>query len=258
MAVRLGVRTIVAFAAGATLAGIAFIGWQRSQIARLQSQVSAERGAIEDLSRRAATGDPQAMAAATVPRAADDGMAALRSDERRLILDQYQGVLSQLNLPPETAARLQDLLAERVETVLDAENAAIRVGFAQGSAETARAVSLAVAGVDRDLISLVGMDAVRRIDGPPEERAPEPAAAPAPAAPAVVVTVVVQAPAPQYDLPPADQAADTGASLQYSSFPYFYSVPVAFAPRRGLVNRFGGLPRLEERPRRGQSRVTFR
>jgi hypothetical protein len=260
-AIRFGVRTIAAFASALALAGIGVICWQRSQISRLQAQVSLQGGAIAELSDRFVAGVPAAAAKAALPRGADDAVADLRADERRLILDQYRDVISQLNLPPETASRLQDLLTDRVETVLDAQNAAIRVGFAEGSAETARAVALAVAGVDRDIMSLVGVDAVRRIDGPPAAPAPEPLVAPEPAMPAsptVVVTVVVQAPAPAYVPDSAAQAPDTGAAAQYSTFPYFYTVPVAYLPRRAPISRFGGLPPVAERPRRGQDRVTFR
>jgi hypothetical protein len=256
-AIRFGVRTIVAFASALALAVIGVISWQRSQISRLQAQVSLQDGAIAELSDRFVARAPAATEREALPRGTDAAMADLRADERRLILDQYRDVISQLNLAPETATRLQDLLTDRVETVLDAQNAAIQVGFAEGSAETARAVALAIAGVDRDIMSLVGADAVRRIDGPPAAPAPAPLVAPEPATP-TVVTVVVQAPAPAYSPDSAAQAQDTGAIAQYSTPPYFYSFPVAFVPRRAAVGRFGGLPRLEERPRRGQERITFR
>ena len=65
-----------------------------------------------------------------------------RAEERRLILDQYRDVLTQLNIPEPTATRLRDLLTERIEAVLDTEESAMREGFAEGSAETTRAVKL--------------------------------------------------------------------------------------------------------------------
>jgi hypothetical protein len=257
--VHLGVRTIVALVSTLVLAGAGVFWWQRSQISGLRAQVAAQGGAIEDLSLRLAEGGGIAPADAGGSGSRGDAGAALRADERRLILDQYGDVLSQLNLPPEAAARLRYLLTDRVETVLDAENAAEEVGFARGSAETARAVALAIAGVDRDIVSLVGADGIRRIDGLPLEATPEPAVAPQPAPAPVVVTVVVQeaAPAPAYYADSQAQAPDTGAYAQYYTYPYFYSVP-AVAVGRVPPSRFSGVRAPIVRERRAQDRVTFR
>jgi hypothetical protein len=252
-----GVRTIAALASTLVLAGTGVFWWQRSQISHLRAEVSEQGAAIEDLSLRVAGDDGGAPPRADAPRSLGDARDAFRADERRLILDQYRDVLSQLNLPPETAARLQFLLTDRVETVLDAENAAIRVGFAEGSAETARAVAQAVAGVDRDIVSLVGADGIRRIDGLPAASAPQPEVAPEPAPPSVVVTVVVQAAAPTYSADAATQVQDPGALAQYSPYPYFYLFP-AVVSRRGPPNRLGGERNPVERQRRGQSLLSFR
>ena len=88
----------------------------------------------------------------------------MRADERRVILNQYRDVLAQMDLPPATASRLQNLLTERIEAVLDAEDAAVREGFAEGSTETVRTVTLAMAEVDREITNLVGRDGSRLLD----------------------------------------------------------------------------------------------
>lgn len=257
--VHLGVRTIAALASTLILAGTGVFWWQRSQISHLRAQVSAQGAAIEDLSLRLAGDDRGAPARADGPRTLGDARDALRADERRLILDQYRDALSQLDLPPETAARLQFLLTDRVETMLDAENAAIRVGFAEGSAETARAVALAVAGVDRDIVSLVGAEGIRRIDGLPTMSTPEPEVAPAPVQAPVVVTVVLQAaaPAPTYYADATEQPQDAGAVAQFSPYPYFYSIPAVLVGRRPVL-RPGGQRSPGERERRVQGDRTFR
>jgi hypothetical protein len=262
------VRSIAVLVATLILAGAGVFCWQRSQIVHLRAQVAGQADALDYISRRL-DGDSQGAAAvlpavfrSESPRGPDDAGAVLRADERRLILDQYQDVLAQMNLPPEAESRLKNLLADRVETVIDVENAAERVGFAEGSAETARAVALAVAEADREIVGLVGADGIRRIDGQ-APAAPEPMIVPEPAAPPVVVTVVVQAPppAPAYYADSTAPTPDSGAYAQYSPYPYFYVVP-GVVVARGAVNRFAGLRTPSERLHRvqgeGRGQVTYR
>jgi hypothetical protein len=265
------VRSLAALIATLVLAGAGVFCWQRSQIAHLRAQVAGQADAIDDISRRL-DGEAQGPVAAfpavfrsESPRGPDDARAALRADERRLILDQYKDVLSQMDLPPEAESRLKNLLADRVETVIDVENAAERVGFEEGSAQTAGAVALAVAEVDREIVSLVGADGIRRIDGQPPAP-PEPIIMPEPAAPPVVVTVVVQAPAPApvYYADSSASAPDSSACVpysQYSPYPFFYTVR-AVVLERGRVNRFSGLRTPAEGLRRVQGeargKVTYR
>jgi hypothetical protein len=174
----------------------------------------------------------------------------MRAEERRVILVQYQDILAQMDLPSDKAARLLDLLTERIDTVLDAEDAAVRVGFAEGSAQSARAVSLAIADVDRDIVGLVGADGMRRIDG----LSAAPAVAPEPVVP-VVVNVFVQAPASQaayMDETPAPTTADAGP--QYASYPYpffpLYPISAVLNEPRGshrfVEPRNGAIPRRKE------------
>jgi uncharacterized protein (UPF0335 family) len=250
------VRSTLAWVTILIFAGLGVFGWQRSQIVHLRAQVARQGDALEDNQRRvedlsqlveAASGrgtDAPAWPAvlrARKPDRPDENSAALRADERRVILDQYRDVLSEMNLPPETASRLQDLLTERIETVLDAEDAAVRVGFAEGSAETARAVTLAVADVDRDIANLVGADGIRRIDGLPETPAPEPSVVvvqpPAPAP--TVVTVVVQSPgAPSYYADADTAPAVSSVSPAYA--PYFYYPFAGFINAPRTFRSFGG------------------
>ncbi len=243
-------RSTLACVAALILAGSGIFMWQRSQISRLRAQVTRQGEALDDLSLRvddrrlvSDRAAPRAEGSPGFARPRDDGFAEARADERRVILDEYRDVLSQMNLPPETASRLQDLLTDRVETVLDAQDAAVRVGFAEGSAQMARAVGLAIAQVDRDIVGLVGQDGIRRLDGYPAVQ-PETWAVPqAPAA--VVVNVVVQAPAP----PPAAYAdsmsapASSDAGSQYVSYPYPY---VPYYPVAAVVGEPRGRRRVPE------------
>ena len=224
--------------------------WQRSQIVQLRAMVARQGDALESNQRRtedlslllvgANRGRMDARASAMPPASArwlrrqDDDNAALRGDERRVILDQYRDAIAEMNLPAATASRLQDLLTDRIETVLDAEEAAIREGFAEGSSQTVRAVTVAVADLDREIVSLVGPNGSRLLDGYPSGTAPGPAVYPGPSAVPAIVTVVVQAPAtPSYDASSAQPAASDGYPL-YS--PYLYS-PYAYYPS---ANYFAG------------------
>jgi hypothetical protein len=220
--------------------------WQRSQIVHLREQVARQGDVLDDLSLRSGlerANDAQAplvSAHGRPARSPDEGLIFARADERRVILNEYRDVLAQMNLAPETAARLQDLLTDRVETVLDAQDAAIREGFAEGSAQMARAVALAIAEENRDIVGLVGQDGMRRIDGYPAPQQAEPAVVPQASLP-VVVNVVVQAPsAPLVAYPEtvAQAAADSGA--QYASFPLFQYYPVAAVVGEPRVRR--GVP----------------
>jgi hypothetical protein len=259
--------------AALVLAGIGVFCWQRAQIVHLRAQVDTQGDALVDNQRRVedlsllidrasgreteAPAWPASVRARRLPRP-DDALAALRADERRVILDQYRDVLAEMNLPPDTASRLQDLLTERIETVIDAEDAAVRVGFAEGSAETARAVTLAVAEVDRDIAHLVGEDGARRIDGLPGAASAEPSVVVVqPAAPApTIVTVVVQSPgAPAYA--GADAApAVSDAAAPYS--PYFYYPIAGFITAPRTLRSFAGARSAFERAHREFTRFSDR
>jgi hypothetical protein len=234
--------------------GLGVLGWQRSQIIGLRAEVAQQRDALQDNRQRVedltaavkAARHPGwgGLALRTASPAAGiyrkpDSAAVLGAGERRVILDQYRDVVAQMDLPAATAARLGDLLTDRVEAVLDAEDAAVRVGFEEGSAQTERAVALAVAEVDRDISNLVGPDGIRRLDGL-SAASPEPAAVPQAVSAPTFVTVVVQAPpAPTY----AD-VAQAPADTDLQPYPYWYY------PSGGYVNvPQGGNGFAGERPR---------
>jgi hypothetical protein len=247
---------MLACVAALILAGLGIFSWQRSQIVRLRAQVTRQGEALDDLSLRVDgdrgfTGEAPTshrQGSARLAGTADDALAAARTDERRVILDEYRDVLAQMNLAPETASRLLDLLTDRVETVLDAQDAAIRVGFAEGSAQMARAVGMSIAQVDRDIVGLVGQDGIRRLDGyPPVQQVDSAPQAPVP----VVVNVVVQAPSPPVatyaEAAPSQEAQD--ASAQYVSYPFPY---VPFYPVASVAGEARGHRRQAEGRNPGQ------
>jgi hypothetical protein len=207
--------------------------WQRGQISSLRAEVGAERAALANERDRldalasqldpAPAPEPTRMSAVQAALVRSPDPVSLRADERRVILAQYRDVLAQANLPEATAARLQDLLADRVEAFLDAQDAARREGFAEGSAEMQRAIAGAIAEDDRQIGAL--MNLVENI-----RQAATPAPAPMepwgpPATPAVVVTVVNQAPAetaPGYGEPAPGPDLTLPVAPSYSYFPVGY------------------------------------
>jgi hypothetical protein len=260
------VRSTFAWVAILAAAGTGVFWWQRSEIVSLRSQVARQGDALENLigASRERNSAPGLLASARTAglRRWDDNSAALRADERRVILDQYRDILAQMNLPPATASRLQDLLTDRVEAVLDAQDAAMREGFAEGSAETAQAVTLAITEVDREIANLVGPNGNRVLDGLPPMVSPQPAVMPEPAAPVSVVNVVVQTPPAPYYADPTAPAAVADTSSLYSAYPDGY-YPVTALLIGGVSRPFGGLRTGAVRPFRASSedrgtRVAFR
>jgi hypothetical protein len=237
------------------LAAGGVIFWQRSQIASLRSQVgdqgaalAGERERLDELaSRLDSAPSPRLPALRASFVRAPESSATLRADERRVILGQYRDVLAQAGLPEATASRLQDLLADRVEAFLDAQDAARREGFAEGSADMERAIALAIADDDRQISELLSLNANGRLNAPPAPSPVEPWVAPAPAAPAVVVTVVNQAPA---EAPAADLAAEAPGPYGAGAYlPYYYYPPVGYFAVGGLSRPFESRPGLQ-RPHR--------
>lgn len=229
-------------------AGAAVFTWQRRQIIQLRGQVVDQAAAIasnernvDDLSRLVAWSAARPSRALAplrtgAPIRTEDADGMLREDERRLIANQYRDVLAQMNLPPDTTARLQGLLEDRIEAVLDAEDAAKQEGFAEGSAEMSSAVALAIAYVDRDITRLLGADGSQRLNR--LTFGPEPAE---PAPPTVVTVVVNSAPEPQYAAPPAEAYSAPDETYASSGFPsaLYYTYPVVPAVYVGS-GRHGG------------------
>ncbi|HXQ79790.1 MAG TPA: hypothetical protein VN775_00665 [Opitutaceae bacterium] len=263
-------RTTAGWIAALVLGGAGVFWWQRSQIASLRQQVARQGAALEDSRERVdelsrlVTGPTayRPLPARVSPRAERDyDGAAVRAEERRVILGQYRDVLARMDLPPATASGLEDLLTDRVEAFLDAQDAAKRQGFAEGSAETEGAVAAAIAANDREIADFLGPDADRRLNRILVPAAAQPAVMPEAAAPPVVVTVVVQAPqAPDYGNAAA-QPAVSYADNPYSPY-YFYPYPGFFvvgtpahgfaAARSGPARQHRGI--LGPRPRYSQPR----
>jgi len=251
-------RALVVVLSGVVILAGAVVVWQRSQLAAIRQQMAnQERAQAEDRRRvdamtlflGEAPGPARAFAASLRAASAPDaGTAAAvsRTEERRLILDQYEGVLAAMNLPESTSARLKDLLTDRIETVLDAEDAARRAGLAEGSVESTRAVAQAISGLDHEIALLVGLDGMRRLDG-----SQAPGSAPAPA-PATVVTVIVQtapaAPPPVYSRSVAIPSTPPWRALRQGGPTSLGSIP-AKASSTGADGR---------RPRSGRRWVAWR
>lgn len=253
-------RTTAACVVFLVLAGAAIFWWQRGQIEGLRSQVARQGAALEEnrdqvaelsiiLSgadgRRAYSPALRAAPARAVRlTGADDEDAVMRADERRVILSQYRDTLAELNLPAATATRLEDLLADRIEAFLDAQDAARMEGFAEGSAETERAVSLAISSYDRAIAELIGPDADRRLDGLRPAPRPEGAVTAEAAAPPVAVAVYVQAPvSPDYP----DSAPPPAVPADYNPAPFYYLPSAGFyaagGPERPYPRPHPGSPR---------------
>jgi hypothetical protein len=201
------------------LAGVVVFSWQRLEIVHLRAQVASQQAALGDVQLRVADLSGKPPSRESWLRRADGYSAELRSDERNVILGQYQDVVAKMDLPPATASRLQDLLTDRIEAVLDAEDAATRQGFAKGSAAMSTAVGSAIADLDREISGLLGPEGSRRLGELSAGGSPELAAI---AAPPVVVNLVVQSPVtPVYEDQPAP--SDTAYDYNPPALGYAYS-----------------------------------
>jgi len=252
------------------IAGANLFWWQHYQIAGYRALLADRQELLSGHAYRR-TGfarDAAAMPAVWTPSAASSGgltrtdliQTDSRADDRNLILDQYQDAIAQLNLPPDKARQLLDLLDERVQAVLDAEDSARRQGYAEASAVAQRAVAMAIAQEDQRIVQLIGVVGQRTLEG----QGSTPVGASAPTAAPVTMVVNVMAPtAPDYQAPayptspPAYGAADYGA---YSTFPYLYTYPNFYTTGTGYANYGRGArssPVRGRAPARGTVHATF-
>jgi hypothetical protein len=214
--------------------------WQHYQIAGFraqlaeQEQVLAERSADPSGFSRSS----EVASASWRPRATSGGMiradlprTEARGEDRNLILDQYQDAIAQLNLPPATASRLRDLLANRVQAILDAEDSARREGYAEASAVAQQAVALAIAQEDQRIVQLIGLVGERRLDG----QGPASADATYAAAPTTAVVLNLP-PAPTPDSSAVQAAYCAANYATYPSYPYLYSYPSVYYSSAGYLN----------------------
>ncbi|MGD1031652.1 MAG: hypothetical protein ABSA05_10960 [Opitutaceae bacterium] len=222
-------RAILASAAILIVGAFGMLCWQQSEIASLSAQLNRQSASPQDVRPRPAV-------AVAAPR-------GLSADERRFVLDQYRGVLAKMNLPPATSLRLQDLLTERIAAAMDAQDAAARDGFADGSPETARAESAAIARVDEEIAMLIGAEADTRLNWYLAGSPSSPAVAPA--APTIVVNVEAPPPAP-VEVDTAEQPADAYVYTQPAPYIYNYGYPYTgywvgeVYSRPYVRERFGG------------------
>lgn len=221
--------------------------WQRTEIARLRADAARQQASLEQLSDRiAAAEDAQAraedrmaaIAVAALSRRAPATFA--REAERRLILSRYRDLLAELSLPAATRARLEDLLVDRVETVLDAEDAGEREGIAEDSPAMTSAELQAVAGVDRAIVELLGSREAALLAAPAGSSAAAPEVQVA-VSPPVVVVAPIPEPAPaDYAAPPAGSAV-----------PVYYTLPVFDYVGGGWAVHPRGPPERRRRPEPG-------
>jgi hypothetical protein len=223
------------------IAGANLFWWQHYQIASYRAQLE-DRQLLPSGHHYRRSGYPRdsaATPAAWTPHAASSGgltradlnQSDSQADDRNLILDQYRDAIAELNLPPEKASRLLDLLDDRVQAVLDAEDNARRQGYAEASAVAQRAVAMAIAQEDQRIVQLIGLVGQRTLEG-------QGASAP-PAAPTTVVVNVMPAPASDYAAPAyaaAPPAYDAGDYAAYTTYPYIYPYPNFYTTGIGYAN----------------------
>jgi len=224
-------------------AGANLFWWQHYQIATYRAQLAEQDQALTGRSMRP-SGYAHGSASSSVawsPHSARSGLTRAdlnpndqHAEDRNLILDQYRETIAQLNLPPATASRLEDVLAERVQAVLDAEDAARREGYAAASAVAQQAVAMAIAQEDQRIVQLIGLAGERSLDA--QGSAVQPAIQVLPPAPVIVNVMSAPAAAPDYSSAPVAAAADSGDYGAYSTYPYLYSYPYLYTPAVGYLN----------------------
>jgi RNA polymerase sigma factor (sigma-70 family) len=93
-------------------------------------------------------------------------MAALQRKElRRSIIREYSSAIAALNLPPDQATQIKNLLIEKAMSSADAMEAATQAGLQPNSGETNRAISQATKDLDQSINSLIGIEANEKLEG---------------------------------------------------------------------------------------------
>ena len=92
-------------------------------------------------------------------------MAALQQRElRRSIVREYGRAIAALNLSPDKAAQLKELLVEKAVTSSDAVDAATKAGLQPSSGDTYKAISQATRDLDQAINTLIGADADDKLE----------------------------------------------------------------------------------------------
>ena len=235
----------------AALLAVLFCGitLQQWQLVRLHRQFSGQAAAlaasqqqVADLTTQLGTANAARQLAANQPQLGRlaGNTAFWRENERRLMLSSYAGFLAQANLPADRLARLQDVLVERAEAVLDAKDIAEQAGIVNGTLEMQRAIVVATADLDREVAELLGPASPVRTQELATLTAQDEAVA---AAPAPVENDSAYAP-PAYAYAPAAVTAAPAYAVLESPAAYYPAEGVFYGNRR--ENRF------RERPQGGR------
>lgn len=92
-------------------------------------------------------------------------MAALQRKElRRGVVREYARAITALNLPPDQATQLKNLLVEKAMTSADAMELATQAGLQPNSAEVGKAVAQATKDLDQSINSLIGSEANEKLE----------------------------------------------------------------------------------------------
>jgi len=249
------------------MAGGNVFWWQHSQIASYRAQLEdrdrqdllsehpyRRTGYSRDLALAASASTSHSASSGGLTRA-DLKQTDFRADDRGLILDQYRDAISRLNLPPEKASQLLDLLDERVQAVLDAEDNARRQGYAEASAVTQRAIAMAIAQEDQRIVQLIGLVGQRMLDG---LGATASGASAPPAGPTTMIVNVMPAPLPDFTAPAYTPLPDYDAGGY--GYPYIYTSPYIYTTGIGSANYGGGARAYSARggaSPRGAGHATF-
>jgi RNA polymerase sigma factor (sigma-70 family) len=88
----------------------------------------------------------------------------MRKELRRSTVRQYERAIAALNLQPDEAGKLKELLVEKAYSISDARDAAIQQGFSQNSPEMNQATAQAGKEMDQEINALIGGDAAGRLE----------------------------------------------------------------------------------------------
>jgi hypothetical protein len=88
----------------------------------------------------------------------------MRKEGRRNVVREYSRAIAALNLSPDKAIQLKELLVERDMSEYDAQDAANQAGLVSGSPEAGKAISEAMKDSEQAIKSLIGSDADEKLE----------------------------------------------------------------------------------------------
>jgi hypothetical protein len=179
---------------GATILGVEQhreITALRAERGSLQSEAAASSRRANDLAAKLASDDAlvaklnrqlsrQGETGANAANSAADGVkvvhikdiirdhpeyeALMQKESRRSTIRTYGRAIAALNLSPNQATQLKELLVERDLASYDAHEAAVQAGFKSGSKEANKAVSEATKDLNQAVTSLIGADGNEKLE----------------------------------------------------------------------------------------------